>query len=100
MNLKTTKKFATENELVYIFGKIPEDADFCLDYNDSTADIFKRFFEIWTLKEAYFKKIGTGISADLKSVEFLVSDDCVACNKQAKMTTDKSIDGYIFSSAE
>ncbi len=33
--------------------------------NDNT-----RFFEIWTAKEAYFKKIGTGIT-DFKAVETL-----------------------------
>ena len=30
----------------------------------------ERFFEVWTAKEAYFKKIGTGIT-DLKSVDTL-----------------------------
>ena len=32
--------------------------------------ILERFFEIWTAKEAYFKKCGTGIT-DLKSVNIL-----------------------------
>ena len=34
------------------------------------GDSAERFFEIWTAKEAYFKKIGTGIT-DFKSVETL-----------------------------
>lgn len=34
----------------------------------------KRFFQIWTLKEAYLKCIGTGITAGLKSVEFTIKN--------------------------
>ncbi len=30
----------------------------------------KRFFEIWTLKESYIKALGTGLSTDLRSIEF------------------------------
>ncbi len=97
VNLKTSIKFATENELRYIFGKIPEDDDFKADFNESTIDLFSRFFEIWTLKEAYFKMLGTGISSDLKSVEFFIEENKVICNKYAQMTTDKSINGYVIS---
>ncbi len=96
VNLKTTTRFATEREKVYIFGKTPSDEDFKTDL----YDVYERFFEIWTLKEAYFKKLGSGISTDLKSVEFLIIDDKVTCNKDAKMTIDKSIKGYIISLAE
>ncbi len=32
------------------------------------TEVLKRFFTVWTGKEAYFKKIGTGIT-DLKSVD-------------------------------
>ena len=38
------------------------------DYRDPA--VMHRFFEIWTAKEAYFKKHGTGIT-DLKSVNIL-----------------------------
>ncbi|MBQ3005068.1 MAG: 4'-phosphopantetheinyl transferase superfamily protein [Clostridia bacterium] len=96
VNLKTATRFATEKELFYIFGKSPCDDDY---YSDTT-EIYERFFEIWTLKEAYFKKLGLGISTDLKSVEFLVENDDVTCNKDARMTIDKSIEGYIISLAE
>ena len=33
-------------------------------------EVLRRFFEIWTAKEAYFKKCGTGIT-DLKSVDVM-----------------------------
>lgn len=99
-NLKTTTKFATENEQKYIFGKIPDEADFSLDFNNSTFNVFERFFEIWTLKESYFKMLGTGIGTDLKSVEFSVTADGVVCNKNAKMAMNKSIDGYVISLSE
>lgn len=34
------------------------------------GDEIRRFFEVWTAKEAYFKKLGTGIT-DLRSVNVL-----------------------------
>ena len=37
----------------------------------------KRFLIIWTLKEAYFKAIGTGISSSMKSINFVISRDDV-----------------------
>ncbi len=44
---------------------------------ENTSEKQKRFFEIWTAKEAYFKCIGTGIY-DLKSV--CVLDDSIKNN--------------------
>lgn len=46
-------RVCNENELEYVLS-------------DST---YKRFFEIWTFKEAYFKCIGTGIM-DFKSIDY------------------------------
>ena len=45
----------------------PEEAEYVLGCEDDSAF---RFFEVWTAKEAYFKKCGTGIT-DLKSVNIL-----------------------------
>lgn len=58
----------------------------------------ERFFIIWTLKEAYFKCIGTGITADLKSVAFTIKDGEVTLN-QEHFTAVVSADykGYILS---
>ncbi len=39
------------------------------------------FFKIWTLKEAYFKCIGTGLGADIKSVSFSISGDEITCSE-------------------
>lgn len=56
----------TPEEMEYVWqGQIPTDDTLCQD-----AAVLTRFFEIWTGKEAYFKKLGTGIT-DLKSVNIL-----------------------------
>ncbi len=56
----------TLEELGYLSqnAQIPK-GELCRD-----MEILQRFFEIWTAKEAYFKKCGTGIT-DLKSVNVL-----------------------------
>ncbi len=51
-DLRSTRKFATENELAYI--------------GDSPLN----FLKIWTLKEAHFKCTGEGLAGNLGSVEF------------------------------
>ncbi len=38
------------------------------------------FFKIWTLKEAYFKCIGTGLGADIKKVSFEIRQNEIQCN--------------------
>lgn len=63
VNLKAAVKFATENELEYI----------------STNE--NRFFEIWTLKEAYFKCIGTGLGSDIKDVSFSITPFQIICSE-------------------
>lgn len=45
----------------------------------SNIDIEKRLFEIFTLKEAYFKMKGLNLN-NLKSVEFIISNNNVTCN--------------------
>lgn len=62
-NPKSAEKFATEKELEYIRS------------NE------KGFFEIWTLKEAYFKCIGTGLGADIKNVSFEITPERIICSE-------------------
>ena len=69
VSLKLTRRLCTEDELSYIFGHIPEESDYNINFPDA---IYNRFFEIWTAKEAYFKYIGTGIT-NFKSIDVLTS---------------------------
>ena len=61
-NPKAAEKFATEKELEYIRTNK------------------NGFFEIWTLKEAYFKCIGTGLGADIKNVSFDITPNKIFCS--------------------
>lgn len=62
INNKVAEKFATEKELEYI----------------SSSE--NGFFEIWTLKEAYFKCIGTGLGSDIKNVSFGITPSGIVCS--------------------
>lgn len=58
------EKFCTENESRYISGSE------------------NGFFKIWTLKEAYFKCIGTGLGADIKDVSFEINNSEIICSEK------------------
>ena len=70
VSLKLAKKVCTPEELLYVFGCLPEEPEF---ENESKPESIRRFLEIWTAKEAYFKCIGTGIT-DFKNVQSLSAD--------------------------
>lgn len=63
INPRAAEKFASPSELEYI-------------RNSENG-----FFEIWTLKEAYFKCIGTGLGADIKNVSFNISRNGIECSE-------------------
>ncbi len=52
INLSVARRICTEDELYYIFEKIPTAKDFAYETEYSRL---KRFFEIWTKKEAVYK---------------------------------------------
>ena len=79
-NPKAANKFATEDELEYISSKE------------------NGFFEIWTLKEAYFKCIGTGLSSNIKSVSFSITQNGIICSdSQYELSFVDIEEGYICS---
>lgn len=80
INLKAAAKFATPEETDYI--------------NSSSNG----FFEIWTLKEAYFKCIGTGLGTDIKKVSFEITTNKITCSDKAYNCSFADIEsGYICS---
>ncbi len=66
VNLKLCRHICVEDELEYLLKGNRD----LIHHNCDNPEILHRFFEIWTGKEAYFKKCGTGIT-DLKSVNIL-----------------------------
>ncbi len=83
INPKVAERFACPDELDYI--KSEENG----------------FFEIWTLKEAYFKCIGTGLGADIKNVSFKIGKNGVVCSENGFECSFISIaDGYVCSVCE
>lgn len=60
------------------------------------------FFKLWTLKEAYVKAIGVGISYPMNSVEFSFSGDEIISNRDECRFRQYTIDGgkYVVSVCE
>lgn len=65
-NYKTIKRFCTDDEEEYILSASDE------------AEKIKRYFTVWTLKEAYFKCTGEGILKGLKTAAFKGSVNAVS----------------------
>lgn len=83
VNSRAAERFACVEELEYI------------------ASHENCFFEIWTLKEAYFKCIGTGLGADIKNVSFDIKESGITCSENGFDCSFISIaDGYICSVCE
>ena len=59
------KRVCTDEECDYVLGEHMSECNMITE-----ADVLKRFFEVWTLKEAYFKAIGSGIT-DFRSVKVI-----------------------------
>ena len=77
--------FCTDNEKKYIL---------------ESTNKYKSLFEIFCLKEAYFKMIGSGIG-DFKDIDFFINDGRIECNKNnLKIIIDYSIDNYIIAIIE
>ena len=82
-NLNTIDIFATQKEKEYILS--------------SENDIYKRLFQIYTLKEAYFKMLGNDLSK-LKEVEFIIDNNNITCSdKKINAYSSDTTDNYIFS---
>ena len=81
IRLKAAEKFASKTELEYIGNSL------------------ERFFEIWTLKEAFFKCKGTGLGADIKDISFQIDDShSITCSESGyKLCFDNSFSGHICS---
>ena len=71
INLSVAKHFCSADDMFYIFGQNPTINE--LQYSED-IEILKRFFEVWTKKEAYGKCKGTGI-IDAKSLPIKVVKD-------------------------
>ena len=83
INPRSSQKFASESEEKYI----------------NTHE--NGFFKIWTLKEAYFKCIGTGLGSDIKKVSFDISENGIICSEKGFNCLFHQIaEGYICSTCE
>ena len=76
VDLKIAKRFFTDSEQDYVFE------------SDDATD---RFFEIWTKKEAYIKKIGKGLSTDI-GVCTIENAECFKTFKHGEYTVSVCTD--------
>lgn len=82
IDLTAAKRVCNREELIYLFGGVPTKKDFA--YTTDIA-VLKRFFELWTAKEAYGKHMGTGLfgctpdSDDMKNIQtFFEGQYCIS----------------------
>lgn len=84
--LNTIKQFATMSEQDYILSE--------------KSDIYKRLFQIYTLKEAYFKMMGTNLN-EILNVEFRISENTITCSDSSvRAYFIKDLSDYVISYVE
>ncbi len=79
--LNTINQFATAKEKEYI------------------SDSYERLFQIYTLKEAYFKMLGTNLN-NIFDVEFIINGDTIESNKNSINIIQFKTNNYIISIIE
>jgi len=57
---------------------------------DGTDDlaVYRQFYRVWTLKEAYIKAIGIGLGFELQRADFVMADPGDACGTEAHLKLD------------
>ncbi|MBD5095557.1 MAG: 4'-phosphopantetheinyl transferase superfamily protein [Lachnospiraceae bacterium] len=91
---KVAKRCFVPHEYLYVLNGNDEPVFDGCGEDKMNAERSRRFFEIWTLKEAYLKLSGKGISVPLSSFEVDVVNKCVK-NEALKYYTGE-IDNYIY----
>ena len=86
INNNVVYQFATTNEVAYI--------------NNNNKNFSQKCFEIFTLKEAYFKCIGTNLNG-IKNIEFSIKKNSIQFNnKDFNFKLVYSIDNYVIAICE
>ncbi|MBQ4598777.1 MAG: 4'-phosphopantetheinyl transferase superfamily protein [Clostridia bacterium] len=79
LSLGVAKRFFTPAEQAYVFGKVPTEQDLSLPKEAQDGALLRRFYEVWTKKEAYGKWQGSGMSAalsvDTAALSFYTEND-------------------------
>ena len=86
VNLNIINYFCTNKEKKYILN---------------SENIYKNLFEIYCLKEAYIKMLGTNLS-NIKNIEFIIKDNTISCpqNKNINIIINYDINNYIIAIIE
>lgn len=79
LSLGVAKRFFTSAEQAYVFGKVPDERDLALPKAMQDDALLRRFYAVWTKKEAYGKWQGSGLSAartvDITELSFYTEND-------------------------
>lgn len=76
----------------------PSEEDYILSA-DNEEEKRRRFFTVWTLKEAYFKCTGEGITGGLQSVSFTIQNGKASCSAQGFAVGFKQYGDFLVAAA-
>lgn len=84
---RTMRRFCTPEEQAYILSA------------GSEEEKRRRFFTVWTLKEAYCKCTGEGLSGGLQSVSFSIKNGKASCSAQGFAVGFKQYGDFLVAAA-
>lgn len=84
IDMHVARFICTSNDLKFLFGHMPAEWEFS---ETTDCNILTRFFKIWTAKEAFFKRNGTGIT-DFGSINYA---DVLKTGKYEQVVNSKDL---------
>ena len=90
------KRICTDGEIEELFGTADVPREDAMEYSEREA-LSLKLLRLWTLKEAYLKNLGEGLSGGLRSLSLKINGSVITGPDGYSFSSEESPEGYITS---